>query len=213
MTTRSGWNRRAIVDRLGDRAGLGDDLEPRPPVEHRRPGPGGRPRGRRRPGASDGRLGPSVMAWRSPRRRSGSVGRSADLDPCSGRIAVDVHGRTDALPPGSACWPVPGDPRLADRRRVEPATVVLDPKPQAAVGSALIQTIARDAPECRAMLAQRLVDDAEQMRGGRRVRFDVHRRRRAARHRSSSCGGTPRRSRRARSAGSSRSGAPAAGRR
>ena len=122
-------------------------------------------------------------------------GRTVDLDPwCPTRrssmsmVAPTVAARERML--ARPWWP-----EAPDRRRIESVPVVLDPKPQPAVRSgARPQTIARVAPEWRATLLQRLVDDAEQVRGRRRVGLVVHRRRHGARHRSSSCGGTPRRS-------------------
>ena len=120
MTTRSGWNRSRHLDRLGHGARLGDDLEPR------RGGRAATTRPWRTTSWSSttsrvsGRVGASVMAWRSPRVASvPSAGRWISIRVPVG-IALDVHGRTDRCHAGAHVGAGPGDPGCRPRRGSNP---------------------------------------------------------------------------------------------
>ena len=120
------------LDRLGDRARLGDDLEPRSAIEH-----GDQALADDLVVVDDQerqRLGSGRQSWRGDLLVVAvpSVGRWI-VDPRAGRVALDVHGRTNRCHPGAHV----GETLMtqaADRRRVEAVAVVLDPKPQAAIG-------------------------------------------------------------------------------
>ena len=171
MTMRSGWNRLAIVDRFRDRAGLGDDLELISPikqgdealaddlvvVDHQE---------RQRPGWAVGHgVSLSSLCF---------VGRSVDVEPCSSRIALDVHGRTNGRDTGAHV----GESLVTQapaRRRIEPSPVVFDPQPEASVRLRADPDDRARCPRVARDVGQGLIDDAQQMRGRGRVWFGVHR--------------------------------------
>ena len=93
MTTMSGSEPARLLDRLGDGAGLGDDLESRRADRAARRGPGGRPRGRRRQERRSGRCraGRSTcVAARSRRghRRARAGSRTMIRVPVPGSLSI-----------------------------------------------------------------------------------------------------------------------------
>ena len=214
ITTRSGWKRRACVD--APRRRCRPRRRPGSPGAGRasRRGPGGRPRGRRRPGGAATSAGRRSVMRRAPRSVWWPVGRvsGSDRRPSSRRVAL----RWSIVAPmraarDRACWPGPDGRASRDRRRIEPAPVVLDG--ELAGPSVVVEPDDRPrCPEWRATLLSASLTMPSRWRW-RRVGLASSGAGVAARRRSSSCGGTPRRSRPARRSGSSRSGAPGAGRR
>ena len=144
ITTRSGWNRRGGLDRLGDRARLGDDLEARAGGRASRRGPGGRPRGRRRPATVNGRAcGRSVV-----------LGDRHSIGPRLGSVDRDRASRHPGSLSTSSVAPSPvgpgahvGEALMADRRadrHVEAVAIVARPR-----GAGCHRRRSRSAPTTR----------------------------------------------------------------